>query len=65
MNDHENKVKVIIDKPLLRYDQINCHPLTNEMTTTISRENLLRFLEHVKHVPEIITVSTDEGENEQ
>ena len=65
MNDHENKVKVIIDEPLLRYDLINCHPLTNEMTTTISRENLLRFLEHVNHVPEIVKVSTDEVENEQ
>jgi len=57
MNDTENKVKIIIDEPLLRYDLINCHPLTNEMTTTISREDLLKFLEHVKHTPEIIQVS--------
>ena len=62
VNDTENRVKVIIDEPLLRYDLINCHPLTNEMTTTISREDLLRFLDHVNHEPEIIHVSeTVEG----
>lgn len=59
MNDTENKVKVIIDEPLLRYDQINCHPLTNEATTTIEKEDLLRFLEHVNHAPEIVRVSID------
>ncbi len=61
INDHENKVSVIIDKPLLRHDLINCHPLTNEMTTTISREDLLLFLKHVNHEPQIIQVS-DVGE---
>ena len=62
MNDTNNKVKVIIDEPLLRYDLINCHPLTNEATTTISREDLLKFLEHINHKPEIIKVSVDGDE---
>ncbi len=57
INDNENKVNVIIDEPLLRYDLINCHPLTNEMTTTISKENLLQFLNHINHEPQIIQVS--------
>ena len=57
INDKENKVCVIIDEPLLRYDLINCHPLTNEMTTTISREDLLKFLDHINHEPKIIQVS--------
>ena len=56
-NDRDGKVKVVIDEPLLRYELINCHPLTNEMTTTISRQDLLRFLEHVNHAPQIIQVS--------
>jgi len=43
INDSENKV--------------NCHPLTNEMTTTISREDLLQFLKQVNHEPQIIQVS--------
>ena len=57
INDHENKVSVIIDEHLLRHELINCHPLTNEMTTTISREDLLQFLKHVNHEPQIIQVS--------
>jgi len=57
INDAQNKVNVIIDKSLMRYDLINCHPLTNEMTTTISREDLIRFLKHTNHEPQIIQVS--------
>lgn len=57
INDTDNKVTVIIDEALMRYDLINCHPLTNEMTTTISREDLVRFLKHVNHEPQIIQVS--------
>jgi Ala-tRNA(Pro) deacylase len=63
INDKKNKVSVIIDEPLLRYDLINCHPLTNEMTTTISKENLLQFLNHINHEPQIIQVS-EFGEDE-
>ena len=62
INDIQNKVRVIIDKALLRYDLINCHPLTNEMTTTISKEDLLRFLSHINHEPQIVQVS-DIGED--
>ena len=60
MNDTENRVKVIIDAPLLRYEQINCHPLTNEATTTISRDDLLRFLDHLGHTPQIVKLSQTE-----
>ncbi|WP_075998223.1 prolyl-tRNA synthetase associated domain-containing protein [Salaquimonas pukyongi] len=62
MNDHENRVKVIIDEPLLENDQINCHPLINDKTTTISREDLLRFLEHVGHPPQVIRLSETQGD---
>lgn len=67
MNDHGNRVKVIIDAPLLRHDAINCHPLKNTMTTTISRQDLLNFLEHVAHVPEIVDLSSasDAAQQEQ
>ena len=57
INDHANVVKVVIDEPLMEFDQINCHPLTNEMTTTISKTDLLRFLEEIGHPPDIIRVS--------
>lgn len=57
MNDWEGNVKVVIDAPLLEYEQINCHPLINDKTTTISREDLVRFLKHVDHEAHIIQVS--------
>lgn len=62
INDTENRVKVIIDEDLMKYEQINCHPLTNEMTTTISREDLLAYLSKVGHEAEIIGVSQPEAE---
>ncbi len=62
INDSDGNVKLIIDKPLLAHEKINCHPLTNEMTTTIVREDLLRFLTDVDHKPEIIQVSQIDDE---
>ena len=60
VNDRENQVSVVIDAPLLEHEMINCHPLINEMTTTISREDLLHFLTHVNHEPLIVRVSEEE-----
>ena len=57
INDHEGKVQVVIDEPLLRYAMINCHPLINTMTTTIAREDLMRFLRAVDHDPAIVKFS--------
>ncbi len=57
MNDHGNRVRVIIDEPLLEHDRINCHPLTNTMTTTISRDDLLRFLKETGHEPLVLKLS--------
>jgi Ala-tRNA(Pro) deacylase len=63
MNDVRGIVKVIIDEPLLKHDLINCHPLTNTMTTTISKQDLLRFLEHVDHPPAITRLSENHEED--
>jgi len=57
VNDRHQNVKLIIDKPLLTHAKINCHPLINTMTTTISREDLLKFMELSDHKPEIIQLS--------
>jgi len=63
INDKFNNVRLIIDKPLLSHEKINCHPLTNEMTTTIFREDLLTFLADVGHDPDIIQMSQANDEN--
>lgn len=57
VNDHDKAVKLIIDAPLLEHEMINCHPLTNCMTTTISREDLLEFANACGHEAEILQIS--------
>lgn len=57
LNDKDGRVSVIIDAPLLGNELINAHPLTNTMTTTISKEDLLKFLIHIDHEPKIIQLS--------
>lgn len=44
INDHERRVTVLLDAAMLTYDRLSYHPLTNTMTTTIARADLLRFL---------------------
>ncbi len=60
LNDTRGAVKVIIDAPLMESEYINCHPLINEMTTTISRHDLLTFLRKFNHDPMIVQVSDAE-----
>jgi len=54
MNDGLGRVRVIVDSRLMRHDQINCHPLENTATTTITRESLMRFIAETGHSAEII-----------
>jgi Ala-tRNA(Pro) deacylase len=51
INDTERRVSVVLDAALMRHDIINCHPLTNTMTTSIARADLVRFLEATGHPP--------------
>ncbi|MDB5600941.1 MAG: YbaK/prolyl-tRNA synthetase associated protein [Xanthobacteraceae bacterium] len=53
LNDVGLRVQVILDADLMAHDTINCHPLTNTMTTSIGREDLVRFLESTDHLPRI------------
>jgi len=41
----------VLDKGLLAYDTLNFHPLRNDMTTGIGREDFLSFLRAVGHPP--------------
>lgn len=58
-NDTGNRVTVILDEGLMRHDRLNFHPLTNEATTTIAREDLVTFLTDCGHPPQILAVSQD------
>ena len=61
LNDKENHVTFILDKALYNHPVINCHPMTNEATTSIAREDLVKFVRATNHEPLIIQVSEEEG----
>ena len=54
INDREGQVRVAIDKAVLEQDPVNCHPLTNDMTTAIAPRDLLAFIESSGHKPMIL-----------
>ena len=53
INDRDRRVKVVIDQALLATDPVNCHPLTNDMTTAIAPADLIRFVRACGHEPEV------------
>jgi len=57
LNATSRAVNIVLDRAMLEHASINYHPLVNTMTTTISREGLLRFLEATGHMPRIEPVS--------
>lgn len=62
VNDRDIQVQVVLDAALMQNDIINAHPLTNEATTSISREDLLVFLRATGHEPLIVKLSADEAD---
>ena len=49
VNDTGHAVKIFFDEALLRHEVINAHPLVNDATTSIARDDLLRFVESTGH----------------
>lgn len=49
-NDADKRVQVVIDASLLEAPMINCHPLTNEKTTSLTPAQLQVFLQATGHV---------------
>ena len=61
INDRENRVKFVIDKTLLENEKINCHPLTNEATTTLFTRDLIKFAQVCGHNPLIVDLEENMG----
>jgi Ala-tRNA(Pro) deacylase len=58
INDTQGRVTMVLDAALMTHQTINAHPLANTMTTSISRDDLLRFLRAAGHEPLIMAVSS-------
>jgi Ala-tRNA(Pro) deacylase len=50
-NDHERKVRIVLDSRLQHATTISAHPLVNTMTTTIAMDGLLKLFAHSGHEP--------------
>ena len=57
INDVEGRVTVVVDAAMMSHEILNFHPLENTATTSIRREDFVRFLEAVGHPPLIVAVS--------
>lgn len=57
INDVGNNVTFVLDEDLMREAVINGHPLSNDATTSIGREDLIRFLEATGHQPLVLKVT--------
>lgn len=49
MNDPGGRVRFVADEALLAFDVLNFHPLRNDMTTSISRNDFLSFCRSTGH----------------
>jgi len=57
INDTGHNVTFVLDADLMKHDIINCHPLFNDATTSIARDDLVRFMEATGHTPLVLKVT--------
>jgi Ala-tRNA(Pro) deacylase len=57
INDTAGRVQVVLDRALMAHAIINAHPLVNTMTTSLARDDLVKFLASTGHPPRIETVA--------
>ena len=57
INDTTNAVTFVLDSDLMKHELINAHPLSNDATTTIGNNDLIRFLEATGHTPLVLKVT--------
>ena len=57
INDRQGRVTVVLDAQMMEHATLNFHPLVNTMTTSIARDDLVKFLQSTGHIPRIERVS--------
>jgi Ala-tRNA(Pro) deacylase len=57
LNDTERHVTVVLDAAMMAHATLNFHPLVNTMTTSIGRDDLIRFLAATGHPARIEPVA--------
>ena len=54
VNDADRRVTHVLDTKRLAHELVNCHPLENDATTTLSSADLLRFVRATGHEPVLL-----------
>jgi len=57
INDPDQEVTLVFDESLMAHDTINAHPLRNDATTAIARDDLVRFIESLGRAVRIENLS--------
>ena len=57
INDADGRVSVVVDQRLMEYESINCHPLINTATTSLARDDLMRFMRATGHEPQVLPLN--------
>ncbi|MCJ7599688.1 MAG: prolyl-tRNA synthetase associated domain-containing protein [Methyloceanibacter sp.] len=57
INDGARDVTVVIDKSLMDFAEVNCHPLDNTATTRLKTADLMRFIRACGHEPMILPLA--------
>ena len=57
VNDTAHRLSVVVDERLMQYDTINCHPLVNTATTSVPRDDLIRFIKSCGHEPRVLSLT--------
>lgn len=61
MNDHENRVQLLIDRELMQDDYIGCHPCINTTTLRLKTADLInRIIPATGHDITWVTLATEE-----
>ena len=61
INDTGRRVTVVLDEAMMGHATLNYHPLVNTMTTSIGRDDLVKFLRATGHEPRIMAVADGPG----
>ena len=59
LNDVTRAVQFYFDEMLMSHEMLHIHPLVNTMTTSIRRDDLLKFLDKRGHEPKVLPVNID------
>lgn len=56
LHDTEGRVMFVLDNDFLQHDILNFHPLRNDMTVSVARDDFLQFCKVVQHAPDSIEI---------